>query len=47
MEQNKNGLDYFSKGEGKYLYLNHGFPDCAHRCFEDQIEFFSQRVSKS
>ena len=43
--QNKNGLNYFSKGEGKYLYLIHGFPDCAHN-FEDQIKFFSQRGFK-
>ena len=44
--RNKNGLNYFSKGEGKYLYLIHGFPDCAHN-FEDQIEFFPRGVSKS
>ena len=42
---NRNGLNYFSKGEGKYLYLIHGFPDCAHN-FEEQIEFFSQRGFK-
>ena len=43
---NRNGLNYFSKGEGKYLYLiQFGFPDCAHN-FEDQIEFFSQRGFK-
>ena len=35
-----NNLNYFFKGEGKPLYLIHGFPDCAEN-FEEQINFFS------
>jgi pimeloyl-ACP methyl ester carboxylesterase len=40
-----NKLNYYSKGEGKPLYLIHGFPDCAEN-FEKQIEFFSQNGFK-
>ena len=40
-----NKINYYSKGEGKPLYLIHGFPDCAEN-FSDQIEFFSQNGFK-
>ena len=40
-----NNLNYFSKGEGKPLYLIHGFPDCAEN-FEEQINFFSENGFK-
>lgn len=40
-----NKLNYYSKGEGKPLYLIHGFPDCAEN-FENQIDFFSQNGFK-
>ena len=40
-----NKLNYYSKGEGKPLYLIHGFPDCAEN-FEKQIDFFSQNGFK-
>ena len=40
-----NNLNYFFKGEGKPLYLIHGFPDCAEN-FEEQINFFSENGFK-
>ena len=40
-----NNLNYFCKGEGKPLYLIHGFPDCAEN-FEEQINFFSENGFK-
>ena len=40
-----NNLNYFFKGEGKPLYLIHGFPDCAEN-FEQQINFFSENGFK-
>ena len=40
-----NNLNYFFKGEGKPLYLIHGFPDCAEN-FEEQIDFFSENGFK-
>ena len=35
-----NDIHYFTAGEGKPLYLIHGFPDCPEN-FEHQIKFFA------
>ena len=35
-----NNIHYFTAGEGKPLYLVHGFPDCPEN-FEHQIKFFA------
>ena len=36
-----NNIKYYSMGQGKPLYLIHGFPDCAEN-FEIQLKFFSE-----
>ena len=41
----RNNLHYYSKGEGKPLYLIHGFPDCPEN-FQYQIDFFSEKGFK-
>ncbi len=38
-------IHYYTKGEGKTLYLIHGFPDCAEN-FQNQIDFFSNNGYK-
>ena len=43
--KNINNQYYYESGEGRYLYLIHGFPDCAEN-FESQVEFFSKRGFK-
>ena len=35
-----NDMHYFTAGEGKPLYLVHGFPDCPEN-FQHQIKFFA------
>ena len=37
-----NDIHYFTAGEGKPLYLVHGFPDCPEN-FEHQIKFFADK----
>ena len=37
-----NNINYFTMGEGRPLYLIHGFPDCAEN-FELQLNYFSKK----
>ena len=43
--KNINNQYYYECGEGTYLYLIHGFPDCAEN-FELQVDFFSKKGFK-
>ena len=37
-----NEIYYYTAGEGHFLYLIHGFPDCP-ESFEHQIKFFANQ----